>query len=290
MLKGIEAAGFAWTQVHAPPTSILVDRERSARHGAALRTVLDATGLRLVIHGPDHLSAGTAENDRSMYALFDYAAAVGAEYVVYHGANFELLDGGVGAGDVRDRAHAEETSLRLMAGRLQSLGITLAVENLAPVWPSAQRMCHDPEMIRSLVRAVDSPQVTVLFDVGHAEITANAFGGGDAARSLTTVVADVGLFHLHDNLGARLAGARGESDSGLAGVDPLRLDLHLAPGAGRVCWHDLAPLFLQSSAPLILEVRPPHRPDPLTLATATVRLLARGASDGEAVLDPAVAA
>ena len=290
MLKGIEAAGFGWTQVHSPPVSILVDRERSARHAAALRTVLDACGLRVVIHGPDQLSAGTTESDRAVHALLGYAVAAGAEYVVYHGANFALRDGGTGAGEVRARARDEERALRRIAPRLQALGLTLAVENLAPVWPGAVRLCHDPGAVLTLVRAIDSPRVTMLFDVGHAAIAAGVFGGGDTARVLAPLADVVGLYHLHDNLGARCAGARGEPDPGLPGVDPLRLDLHLPPGAGRVPWYDLAPLLCGGDAPLILEVRPPHRPEPVALARVTTELLLRGASAGDVAAGPAVAA
>jgi sugar phosphate isomerase/epimerase len=130
MLKGFEAAGFHWVQVHAPPRGVLCQPGHSARHAAALRTMLETCGLQLVMHGPDDLSAGTPEHDRALDGLLEYAAATGARYVVYHGANFAIADGGHQAAVTRDRARAEEAALHQRLSRLESLGLTLVVENL----------------------------------------------------------------------------------------------------------------------------------------------------------------
>src|SRR4051812_31296804 len=80
-LSAYEAAGFAWVQVHTPPRTILADRRAGVRHARALRGVLDATRLRLLLHAPDDLSAGTSEHDRAFDGLLDYAAAAGAELI-----------------------------------------------------------------------------------------------------------------------------------------------------------------------------------------------------------------
>ena len=62
------------------------------------------------------------------------------------------------------------------------------------------------------------------------------------------------------HLGARLNGLEAP------GVDPLRLDLHLAPGAGSLPWHRLTGLVRDHSAPVMLEVEPSNRPGLTTLA------------------------
>src|SRR5919202_5259467 len=126
MLKGFEAAGFRWVQVHTPPRGILCDRRLAARHAAALRTMLETCGLQLVLHAPDDLSAGTPEHDRALDGLLEYAAATGARYVVYHGANFPIADGGRQATVTRDRALAEEAGLDQRLDRLRSPRVTLA--------------------------------------------------------------------------------------------------------------------------------------------------------------------
>jgi sugar phosphate isomerase/epimerase len=268
MLKGLEAAGFTWVQVHSPPRDMLRDRERLLRHAGALRATLETGGLHLVLHAPDDLRAGEPAHDRALDGLLDYAAATGARQIVYHGANFPVADGGEAAARVRDRAAAEEASLGSRARRLERLGVTLAIENLAPVHPSPPRLCHDPGYVYALVERLDSPRIAMTFDVGHAHIAASLIGA--QVRDLLDPVLDsVSLFHVHDNLGAR------RDHGSPPGLDPLRLDLHLPPGSGRVPWESIAEQLLERNAPLVLEVHPPHRPEPLTLCSITAEVLVR---------------
>jgi len=244
-LKAHEAAGFAWVQVHTPPWPMLCGRERTRLHARALRRVLDTTGLRLVIHGPDDPTAGAPKQDRAFEGLLDYAYEARAELVVVHALNVELSNS--------ERAAAEERSLHVLAERAGRLGTTLALENLAPVYPSEPRICHDPIAVRDLVRRLSNPAAGMLFDIGHAHVT----GKVDALKRCAS---EIVLFHVHDNLGARLNGLEAP------GVDPLRLDLHLAPGAGSLPWHRVAQVLRNHAAPLMLEVEPSNRPALTTLA------------------------
>ncbi|MEA2228606.1 MAG: hypothetical protein QOF04_2236 [Solirubrobacteraceae bacterium] len=131
------------------------------------------------------------------------------------------------------------------------------------------RRCHDPIAVRNLVRRLDSPAAGMLLDLGHLHVTADA-RRSDHAAVVAACARDVVLFHVHDNLGARRHGL------GAPGVDPLRLDLHLAPGAGSLPWDTVVETLHAHSAPLMLEVEPSHRPELPSLATVTVQLLARG--------------
>ncbi len=270
MLKAMEAAGFGWVQARTPPRSVLRDPERLLRHARELRRVLETGGLKLVLHAPDDLSAGDPDDDRTLDGLLDYAAATGARFVVYHGLNFPAASGADEhfVARLRDRAAREEASLHARVPRLERLGVTLAIENLAPVHPGPPRLCYDPTLVRGLALRLGSPRVGMLFDAGHANIVAGQ-RGTDLRPLLEPVLPTVVLFHLHDNLGAR--GDRGS----VPGLDPLRLDLHLAPGAGRLGWGGVAGLMLSRPVPLVLEVHPPHRPEPLRLAQVTAGLLLR---------------
>jgi sugar phosphate isomerase/epimerase len=271
LLTSYEAAGFAWVQVHTPPRPMLADRERGRRHARALRAALAPCGLRLLLHGPDDLSAGTIEHDRAFDGLMDYAAEAGAELVVYHGLSFPLAEGSSAQARLRERLAAEERSLRRFAARAQALGLTFAIENLAPVHPSPARVCHDPLAVRDLVRRLDSPAIGMLLDVGHAHLAASV-RGESAERAVRAVLGDVVLFHVHDNLGAR------RHDLAAPGVDPLRLDLHLPPGAGCLPWDRLGPLLAGHTAPLMLEVERSHGAQPAALASDTAALLQRVAA------------
>jgi len=251
-LKSFEAAGYGWVQVHSPPRATLTGPE-AARHAAALRAALDVGALRVVLHGPDDLLAADA---RSLAALLEYASRVRAELVVLHAANLPA------GAPLRE----EERGLR-RAGRLaEGLGVTVAVENLAPVFPGERRASYDPRIVLNLVERVASEAVRMCFDVGHAHIVG-------ALETIEDVAPAVALFHLHDNFGDR----ENVPATPPATVDPLRLDLHLPPGTGTVPWETIAPVLLGHDAPLQLEVHPPHRPEAPGLATVTAQLIDRAA-------------
>jgi hypothetical protein len=74
VLAAHEEAGLGWLQVHTPPRAMLADRALCRRHSRALRSALETSSLRLVLHAPDDLSAGTVEDDRAFAGLLDYAA------------------------------------------------------------------------------------------------------------------------------------------------------------------------------------------------------------------------
>src|SRR5215210_2507161 len=179
MLGAYEDAGFAWVQVHTPPPAMLADRRHALRHARLL-------------HAPDDLSAGTGEPDAALDGLLDYAAEAGAELVAYHGLNFAQADGPAAARR-RERAQLEERSLVPLLQRAQSLGVTFAIENLAPVYPGARRQCHDPLAVRDFVRRLASPAAGMLLDLGHLHITADATRA-DHGGVLAACAPDVVLF------------------------------------------------------------------------------------------------
>jgi len=267
-LKGIEAAGFGWVQIHTPPREMLCDRERLRRHARGVRAALEPTGLRLLLHGPDDLSVGSLDHDRAFDGLLDYAVEARAEIVVYHGLNHLDADGPAGERS-RVRAEGEERALSRLGQRARALGVTVAVENLAPVFPGPARLTHDPLRIHDLVRRLGNPAIGMLLDLGHAHITAG-LRGTDLEEIVRRVAPDVVLFHVHDNLGAR------RHDLGFPGVDPLRLDLHLPPGAGTLPWDRVRSVLLRHDAPLMLEIEPSHRPSSLQVLAQQTRAVLRG--------------
>jgi sugar phosphate isomerase/epimerase len=266
VLAAHEEAGVRWLQVHTPPAPMLADRARCRRHARALRAALDTSSLRLVLHAPDDLSVGMLEEDRAFAGLLDYAAEVGAGLVAYHGLNFADA-GGPGRPSARERARLEEGSLHGHLQRAHTLGVTIALENLAPVHPGPPRLCHDPLAVRDLVHRLGSPAAGMLLDVGHLHITADA-SHSDPALVAASVAPDVALFHVHDNLGVR------RRDIDAPGIDPLKLDLHLPPGRGSLPWGRLAEVLREHEAPLLLEVEPSQRPALPELMASLVRVLA----------------
>jgi sugar phosphate isomerase/epimerase len=243
-LKGLEAAGFGWVQIAAPPVGMLADPRHGVRHATALRQALEVTSLKVVVHGPTNLQLGTALHNRAFESLLEYTRTVGAGLVVYHALDFARR--GVDSTE-------EEHALKRFAGAAEALGVTVCLENLCPTYPGRSNVCHDPLSVRDLVRRLDTPAYGMLLDVGHAHVVAG-YMGVETAALIEPVLDWVRLFHVHDNLGARLGGEGGPT------IDPLQLDLHLPPGGGNVPWDQLRAALLDHDAPLMMEVHPAQRP------------------------------
>lgn len=260
-LKALEAAGFRWLQVHAPPCEVLADPGLAAHHARALRRLLDGGSLGLVVHAPDELAAGEDDAGDALDGLVSYCELARPSFVVYHGA---VLPAAVPPARVR----AEVRALRRLTRGLAACDTTLAVENTAPTYPGAARRGHDPNCIAELVATVGERGIGMCLDLGHAHLFATA-----RERALEQVIASclprTVLFHVHDNLGAERRRAGAERHV------PLRLDLHLPPGAGTLPWRALAGSLRAHAAPLLLEIHPSHRPDAMTLADLTEGLLQR---------------
>jgi sugar phosphate isomerase/epimerase len=248
ILKEIEAAGFRFVQVPSPPPSVLVSPRDATRHAAALSEALGTAGLKLLLHGPGSVRAGTRDGNLALEGLISYAAEVDASRVVYHAANFPDEPAS------EDGRLAETRSLAALASRAEQLGVIIALENLAPVYPSPEALSFTPSILRTMAKRISSPAVGLCLDIGHANIVAR-LRHTDPLELIEPALDRAVLFHLHDNLGAR------RDDSGSPELDPLRLDLHLPPGRGNVPWERLAPLLARKGgAPLVLEVHPPRPP------------------------------
>jgi sugar phosphate isomerase/epimerase len=244
-LKETEAAGFAWVQIPSPPPSVLVDPRDAARHAGGLAAALGTTGLRRIVHGPGSLQVGTSDADRAMAGLLSYAADAGAEFVVYHAANFPDRPAS------EDRLLAETRSLATAADLAESLGVVVAIENLAPVFPGPDALSFAPSVLRTMANRIGSPALGLCLDVGHANVVAG-LRRADPMELIEPAFNHTVLFHLHDNLGARRGG---QSPTEL---DPVRLDLHLPLGRGSAPWETLTPRLRAHPAPLVLEIHPPR--------------------------------
>jgi sugar phosphate isomerase/epimerase len=261
ILKEIEAAGFRFVQIPSPPPSVLSTPRQLIRHAFALSDALATAGLRPIVHGPGGILAGTREGDQVLEGLISYAAELDASHVVYHAAN--LPDEPAS----EDARLAETRALAQLAGRAERLGVIIALENLAPVYPAPEVLSFTPLLLRTMAKRISSPSVGLCLDVGHANVVAS-LRRTDPLDLIEPALDRTVLFHLHDNLGARRGVARSPE------LDPLRLDLHLPPGRGTVPWHRIAPLLARKrGAPLIFEIHPP-RPSAAHLHEAAVEAVA----------------
>jgi hypothetical protein len=112
LVAATEAPSSAFLQVRSPARSLLADNDAVVAHASALRQALDLTGLRLILHAPDDLLAGTPEHDRQLDGALTYASVAGSELMVYHGARIPVADASVRArlGD-EERCRGERSRL-----------------------------------------------------------------------------------------------------------------------------------------------------------------------------------
>ena len=217
--------------------------------------------------------AGDPHSDRALEGLVAYAAEIGAETVVYHGR--ALPDEPAS----QDRLLAETRSLARLAERAERLDVMIAIENLSPVYPGPELLCHTPMTLRALVHRIASPCIGICLDLGHAHVAAELKHTA-LDHYVRGVLDTVVLFHVHDNLGAR------RDRAAPPGLDPLRLDLHLPPGRGTIDWSALSSRLVAHDAPIVLEVHPPNRPSAGELHRSSAALLA-GEPVGASAASPA---
>ena len=238
LLKSYEAAGFSWVQLHSPPAAVLVDSRAAHASCRGRRAALATTGLAAVLHAPGRLARRLdAAGDRAFEGLLSYAAEVGAAQVVYHA--LALPEGPATEADLA----AEARSLADLALAAERLEVTIALENLAPLYPGPETLSAIPLSVRALALRIGSARVELCLDLGHAHVIADLRHTG-VDRLCEPVLDLVSVFHVHDNLGARRRPAGEE-----LGVDPLRLDLHLPPGRGTLPWERVASLLAAHDAP-----------------------------------------
>ena len=270
LLKSYEAAGFDWVQLHSPPVSVLTDPRQLIRHAAAAAKGLATTGLAAIVHAPSGVRVGTPPGDRAFEGLLSYAAELGARQIVYHAlAVPETTADGPARG-------AEAGSLARLARLAERLEVTIAIENLAPVYPGPEPGSAGPPVLRDLAMRIASERLGLCLDLGHAHVIADL--RHTSVELLAEPVLDhVSVFHVHDNAGARRNPSRDQ-----LGIDPLRLDLHLPPGRGTLPWDRVAPSLSAHRAPIVLEVHPPYLPRAEELAVQAERLLSSPRPDARA--------
>lgn len=217
-------------------------------HAGATRDSFETTELETVLHAPPGLRAGSRSGDRAMAGLLDYAAELAARFVVYHALALP------NASTSESQLQAECRSLKVFARYARSVGTTIAIENLAPIFTGPEPVSASPMALRGLVHKLNCDGIGICLDLGHANIIAE-LRRTDLRRLVEPVLDQVIVFHAHDNLGARRSPL-----THFRGIDPLRLDLHLAPGDGTLPWEAVSDLVRSNSAPVILEIHPPHRP------------------------------
>lgn len=162
---------------------------------------------------PKKLVVDTASMDKMHFSLMEecieLAGKLATKAVVVHPGR---------VGDDRERSLERMISnLKQLATFASENNVLLGLENKEATDPG--NLCCEAEELLRAVEAVDSPNLGVTFDVGHANLTC----GGDTAMLndfVKTISEHVVHVHLHDNYGIWTSNYDG--------------DEHMAPGSGTI--------------------------------------------------------
>lgn len=225
-LDGIRSAGYELIEVwcyepHFYYQSSSFIREASVRLGSS---GLKVHSLHVIFHGVHDLS-NADECDR-VHAL--ETAKRQAEICALLGGGIIVVHPGCEVSRNEERsprmAHFLE-SLAALSNFCRSIGVSIAIENLAPTYFGGQF-----EEIERILKEFDDDRIGLCLDTSHA------FLAGDLHRYMDALGGRISAFHISDN--------RGEGDD------------HLPPGMGKIDW----PEFMRRvgrigyKGPLTLEV------------------------------------
>jgi sugar phosphate isomerase/epimerase len=164
-------------------------------------------------------SAGRRDSVDDLRRCIDWLRAAGGSHLVIHPGGLSMKE------DVESRRGWLAESLIELAGRAQSAGCLLCVENMPPgVYPGSQM-----SDLFQLVEEIDHPALALALDTGHANISSSLAEETKAAgRRLATT-------HVHDNDGQR--------------------DTHEPPGHGTIDWPGWAESLerIDYRGPIVLE-------------------------------------
>lgn len=185
-------------------------------------------------------STNNAKNFIVMEKVFEIAAKIGARYVVVHPGN----------------QNGSKKCLNLNIRNLISLctiaeeyGVTLLLENLFDR-EGGNKIGVFPGEIYSIVEMVDSENLKINLDIGHAFIASNAYGL--SLEDYFELGGYIHQMHLHDNFGVL------EPETAMFG------DRHLCLGLGKINFGEVFKNISKTNTKnLILEVKNSAREDTL---------------------------
>lgn len=266
LLKRFHQAGFSVVEIPVHGVGCILGGELRQTQTDRVRRILDSYPLQYTVHGPDpvNLCDGKAPevHASALRATIDFARAIGAKVVVYHGSfrdgepdtnqPFEIPPVGKDPVDSEGSEWTEEIErLKRIGEYAEKQGITVAVENIFR--QGTERTYRiDPCLLAEVIQAVGSSAVGICFDFGHAFLSAKEeeFSYQEAVRAVLPHLVHV---HVHDNLGIPVSsGSNGNDRSGGNGRKPLDAfvlgegDLHLPPGWGRIPYDEVLPDVIPS--------------------------------------------
>lgn len=221
--------------------------------------------FRYTVHGPNPLNLMDLENlswqKQALRASLEFAAATGAEVLVYHSGryipeeHFHLPGGrrNLSAAAKEQLLRQEREALLELAERADRSGVTIAMENARP-YLDASPYCYAEQLslLVEQVAAIDHPRVGITLDTGHAYLAARYYGF-DFLAAVARAAPYIRHVHLHDNFG-RVSGSLEKKQAELMATG--RGDLHLPAGWGEIPVAEVLALLEDYTGVVVHEIRP----------------------------------
>ncbi len=245
-------AGFDAYELSLPACNVIRCGRLDSDELNRLAAVLEREPLHYTVHGPMslQLTDRTGFHEQVFLSCLEATHRIGAGVMVYHSAQLALrpADQDIArlpeAGALVESWRYETEALKRVARQAEKLGVTVAVENRDPhLWEIAALHRHGRnaaelltyhqgmrlDLIAEQVRAVDSPNVGICLDVGHAFLAAR-YWATDYLAQIREIAWQVQHVHWHDNFGRLDDRCESLSERLVFG----EADNHLPPGWGAI--------------------------------------------------------
>lgn len=238
--------------------------------------------LNYTCHAPNALNIAGGRNVKAHLQVFKVClylcVEVGAKLFVYHSGQNTLkylfleYDRLPSEKELNQRWEVETERLAEMARLASDLGIVIGIENMDPQLseilflaelgiPESQLAKYNqalrPDLLAHQIRMINSPNVGLTLDVGHAFLAVPYWEGKDFLTVIEEVAPQVRHVHLHDNFGCLVNGVDKPCERLIFGVG----DNHLPPGWGKIPLIEVLTILSKVSYDgwLNLEIRPKHK-------------------------------
>lgn len=253
LLGEFQIAGFSHVEIPVHGLDCIMNSRICPKRLAKTRQIVGAYPFSYSVHAPDGLNLADRDQPEAHFdallATIDFAAEIGADIVVYHGSHVKNVAPSVPR---QDLWNDEIERLRRVAAYAGRRSVTVAVENIFR--QSAQEVSYriNPIDLAGIIAAVDSPNVGICFDFGHAFISANE-EKFSIVGALCAALPRIVHVHMHDNFGKTWGSYTRTIDALPVGCG----DLHLPPGWGAIPYSTLLPILLPAyRGVLMMEIQP----------------------------------
>lgn len=266
LLERFQEAGFSAVEIPVHGVGCILGGKLQQSQTERVQQILSGYPFHYTVHGPDPVNLCDERAPEihagALRASIDFAKAIGARVVVYHGSyrtpaesriedatqseksfNTKHSSRASGRGSVRSEWVDEIERLKRIGEYAEKQGVTVAVEN---IFRQGQEQTYriDPRLLAEVIEAVGSKGIGICFDFGHGYLSAQE-EGFSYTEALEAVLPHLVHLHIHDNLG--IPSASGPGGNGRKPLDAFVLgegDLHLPPGWGRVPYQEVLPKVL----------------------------------------------